>query len=51
MVRATQNELKLFYGNVDGFKKGDDDELVVISAEFDELDRSFEVVEEAMDIG
>lgn len=51
MVRTSKYKFKAFYGHIDGLEEGFDDIFVVLGAKVDELDGSFEVVEEAMDVG
>lgn len=48
LVGGAQNELKTVDGNINGLEECGDCEAVVFGAELDELDRSFQVIEEAM---
>lgn len=49
-IGGSEDEFELVNGYVDGLEEGSDDVAVVFSAELDELDRCFEIVEEAVDI-
>ena len=50
MVRTSEYELKAFNRHVDRPEEGSDDIFVVFGAEVDQLNRRFEVVEEAMNV-
>lgn len=48
---GAEDELELVDGHVAGFEQRGDHEAVVLGAVFDKLDRRFQVVEEAVDVG
>jgi phosphosulfolactate phosphohydrolase-like enzyme len=50
-IGGAKDELKAVDGDVDGLEERGDYEAVVFGAELDELNRRFEVIEEAVNIG
>jgi len=50
LVRGTDYEFELFEGKVEGSEDGGDEKSVVFDTGRDELDGSFQVVEESVDV-